>query len=106
MGVYLDVLQVSGVWKHCKYIIFVLRASLSVFISFLSHLRGEGEGGGRGLSVLGANLLIELLCWEVNQGLQSIKSTTISFPIIPFTKQKLRTIPYYNIRIVLFKKQG
>ena len=30
--------------------------------------------------VLGVNLLIELLCWEVNQGLQSIKSTTISFP--------------------------
>ena len=49
MGVYLDVLQVSGVWKHCKYIIFVLRASLSVFISFLSHLRGEGEGGGTGV---------------------------------------------------------
>ena len=67
MGVYLDVLQVSGVWKHCKYIIFVLRASLSVFISFLSHLKGG--------SVSGANLLI-----EVNQGLQSIKSTTISFP--------------------------
>ena len=40
MGVYLDILQVSGVWKHCKYIIFVLRASLSVFISFLSHLKG------------------------------------------------------------------
>ena len=31
-------------------------------------------------SVLGVNLLIELLCWERNQGLQSIKSTTISFP--------------------------
>ena len=46
MGVYLDILQVSGVWKHCKYIIFVLRASLSVFISFLSHLRRGGKGFG------------------------------------------------------------
>ena len=42
MGVYLDVLQVSGVCEHCKYIIFGLRASLSVFISFLSHLREAG----------------------------------------------------------------
>ena len=71
MGVYLDVLQISGVWKHCKYIIFVLRASLSVFISFLSHLK---EGW-----VLGANLLIELLCREVNEGLQSVKFTTSYF---------------------------
>ena len=46
MGVYLDILQVSGVWKHCKYIIFVLRASLSIFISFLSHLTG-GRTYGR-----------------------------------------------------------
>ena len=46
MGVHLDVLQVLGVWKHCKYIIFVLRASLSVVISFLSHLRRGGKGFG------------------------------------------------------------
>ena len=59
MGVYLDVLQLSGVWKHCKYIIFVLGTSLSVFISFLSHLKGVRSQG--------VNLLIELLCWEVNQ---------------------------------------
>ena len=31
-------------------------------------------------SILGANLLRELLYWEVNQGLQSIKYTTASFP--------------------------
>ena len=45
-------------------------------LSFCFYFLSESSKGG---SVLGANLLIELLCWEVNQGLQSVKSTTSYF---------------------------
>ena len=37
------------------------------------------SGWSNGGSVLGANLLINLLCWEVNQGLQSVKFTISYF---------------------------
>ena len=46
------------------------------------------------MSVLGANLLIELLCWEVNQGLQSIKSTTISFPTFDPPRRMCNSNPF------------
>ena len=65
-------LQVIGVWKRCKYIILFYDQS------FCFHFLSESSKGGL---VLGVNLPIELLCWEVNQGLQSIKSTTTFFPI-------------------------
>ena len=67
MGVYWDVLQESGVWNRCKCIIFVLQASLFIFVSFLIHLKMSWSQGQ-----------IELLCWEVNQGLQTIKSIATS----------------------------
>ena len=37
------------------------------------------SGWSNGGLVLGANLLIKLLCWEVNQGLQSVKFTISYF---------------------------
>ena len=44
-----------------------------------------------------ANLFIELLCWEVNQGFQSIKSTTTSFPI-PCIVQKIATPSWIGLQ--------
>ena len=65
--VYWDVLQESVVWNHCKCIIFDLQASLSISISFLNHLKMSWFQGQ-----------IELLCWEVNQRFQTIKSIATS----------------------------
>ena len=93
MGVYLDVCKYLGVWKHSKYIIFVLRTSLSVFISFLSHLKGW--------SILGVNLVIELLCWEVNQGLQLFNSVPTSFLTPVYS-----TMVGKNVHIYMWKFLG
>ena len=93
MGVYLDVCKYLGVWKHSKYIIFVLRTSLSVFISFLSHLKGW--------SILGVNLVIELLCWEVNQGLRSFNSVPTSFLTPVYS-----TMVGKNVHIYMWKFLG
>ena len=90
MGVYLDILQVSGVWKHLFYHVCFTSQS------FCFHFLSESSKGG---SVLGVNLLIKLLCWEVNQRLQSIKSTTISFPTVTFMKSSNR-IKYVNNKII------
>ena len=84
--------SIWGVWKHCKYIIFVLRTSLSVFISFLSHLKGW--------SVLGVNLVIELLCWEVNQGLQSFNSVPTSFLTPVYSTMVGKNVHIYSVKIL------
>ena len=67
------------IWTFCKYLEFgniVIYHLCFTSQSFCFHFLSESSKGG---SVLGANLLIELLCWEVNQGLQSVKFTTSYF---------------------------
>ena len=62
-----------------------------------------------GVSVLGANLLIWLLCWELNQEWQSIKSTNTFFPLTILGRFALRVnkklILNLNLKILILELQ-